>query len=104
MDCLAERSAKAMGLFSARHAPKERIALPFVIAGGVAANQALRKRLADIAEQDGFILQVAPPALCTDNAAMIAWAGAERLAAGQLTEQPMAAPARARWPLADLTD
>jgi N6-L-threonylcarbamoyladenine synthase len=51
MDCLAERGAKAMGLFSARHAPEERIALPFVIAGGVAANQALRKRLADIAQQ-----------------------------------------------------
>ncbi len=103
MDCLADRSAKAMHIFNARHRTNDGAARPFVIAGGVAANQALRQRLAALAEQHQFILQVAPPALCTDNAAMIAWAGVERLAAGRLTDQPMAAPARARWPLAEST-
>ncbi|WP_298019741.1 tRNA (adenosine(37)-N6)-threonylcarbamoyltransferase complex transferase subunit TsaD [uncultured Parasphingopyxis sp.] len=68
-----------------------------VIAGGVAANNALRERLAALGEQAGVRLVAPPPWLCTDNAAMIAWAGAERFAAG-LTD-PLDTPARARWPL-----
>ena len=68
-----------------------------VIAGGVAANQAIRAALEAEARRGGFRL-VAPPArLCSDNAVMIAWAGAERLALG-LTD-PFDAPARPRWPL-----
>ena len=68
-----------------------------VCAGGVAANQAIRKVLHRVATEAGTQLVAPPPALCTDNGAMIAWAGAERLALG-LTDPLDVAP-RARWPL-----
>jgi N6-L-threonylcarbamoyladenine synthase len=68
-----------------------------VCAGGVAANQAIRKVLHRVAFEAGTTLVAPPPALCTDNGAMIAWAGAERLALG-LTDALDFAP-RARWPL-----
>jgi N6-L-threonylcarbamoyladenine synthase len=68
-----------------------------VCAGGVAANQAIRKVLHRVAFEAGTELVAPPPALCTDNAAMIAWAGAERLALG-LTDTLDAVP-RPRWPL-----
>jgi N6-L-threonylcarbamoyladenine synthase len=71
-----------------------------VVAGGVAANQAIRAGLGEETAGHGFRL-IAPPArLCADNGVMIAWAGAERLALG-LTDS-LDAPARARWPLTDL--
>jgi N6-L-threonylcarbamoyladenine synthase len=66
-----------------------------VAAGGVASNQAIRGALQDVAAQAQTTLIIPPPALCTDNGAMIAWAGAERLAMG-LTDA-MDAPPRARW-------
>jgi tRNA N6-adenosine threonylcarbamoyltransferase len=68
-----------------------------VCAGGVAANQAIRKVLHRLAFEVGTLLVAPPPALCTDNGAMIAWAGAERLALG-LSDMLDFAP-RARWPL-----
>lgn len=68
-----------------------------VAAGGVAANQSIRQVLKRLTDDAHIPLVVPPPALCTDNGAMIAWAGAERLAAG-LTDEMDAAP-RARWPL-----
>jgi N6-L-threonylcarbamoyladenine synthase len=68
-----------------------------VAAGGVAANQAIRLALRKLASQDQVALVVPPPSLCTDNAAMIAWAGAERLAHG-LCDKLDTSP-RARWPL-----
>ena len=68
-----------------------------VVAGGVAANQALRRGFESLCAERGFALVVPPLHLCTDNAAMVAWAGAERLALG-LTDE-LDAPARARWPL-----
>jgi N6-L-threonylcarbamoyladenine synthase len=76
---------------------KERFGAPtaLVAAGGVAANQAIRAALEGVAAKAETRLIVPPPALCTDNGAMIAWAGAERLALG-LTDGMDAAP-RARW-------
>ena len=68
-----------------------------VAAGGVAANEAIRKMMHRLAFESGTVLVVPPTELCTDNAAMIAWAGAERLALG-LTDALDTSP-RARWPL-----
>jgi N6-L-threonylcarbamoyladenine synthase len=78
---------------------REQIGTPtaLVCAGGVAANQAIRKVLHRVAFEIGISLVAPPPALCTDNGAMIAWAGAERLALG-LTDTLDVTP-RARWPL-----
>ena len=72
-----------------------------VCAGGVAANQAIRKVLHRLAFEIGTTLVAPPPALCTDNGAMIAWAGAERLVL-RLTDSLDVAP-RARWPLDQVT-
>ena len=68
-----------------------------VVAGGVAANTAVRSALESLASEHGLRFVAPPPALCTDNAAMIAWAGGERLAAG--FRDPLDAMARPRWPL-----
>ncbi len=68
-----------------------------VVAGGVAANADLRRRLADLARGRGVRLIAPPQRLCTDNGAMIAWAGLERLRLG-LTD-PLDTPPRPRWPL-----
>ena len=67
------------------------------VAGGVAANKSIAAALATLAAGRGFRLAVPPPALCTDNGAMIAWAGAERLARGLVDGLDVAA--RPRWPL-----
>ena len=92
-DVLAERTTAAMRAFAAAHKGDRRL----VLAGGVAANQAIRKRLSEAARAEAFALHVPPPELCTDNAAMIAWAGLERLEAGLC--DGLETPARARWPL-----
>jgi N6-L-threonylcarbamoyladenine synthase len=82
---------------------RDRIGAPsaLVCAGGVAANQAIRKVLHRLAFEVGTQLVAPPPALCTDNGAMIAWAGAERLALGLI--DPLDVAPRARWPLEDVT-
>lgn len=68
-----------------------------VVAGGVAANGTIRAALHQLATETGLRLVTPPPALCTDNGAMIAWAGLERLRLGVMDD--LTAPARARWPL-----
>jgi len=92
-DCLIDRTGNALALFRKQH-PEGRT---LVVAGGVAANQALRERLRALAKGAGFLFVAPPPKLCTDNAAMIAWAGLERLKLG-LTDTLDFAP-RPRWPL-----
>ncbi len=89
---LAERTERAMQAYAVG-----RRSLRFVVAGGVAANGAVRTRLEAAAARYGFSFHAPPLAYCTDNAAMIALAGAERLAAGM--SDPLDAPARPRWPL-----
>jgi N6-L-threonylcarbamoyladenine synthase len=92
-DCLVDRTASALAMFRDLW-PDGRT---LVIAGGVAANLALRSRLAEEAARQGFAFVAPPPKLCTDNAAMIAWAGIERLKLG-LTDRLDFAP-RPRWRL-----
>jgi len=88
IDCLVDRARLTL----------ERSDAPaLVVAGGVAANRSIRDALQRLASEQGRRFCVPPAWLCTDNAAMIAWAGAERLDRG-LTDT-LDAPARARWPL-----
>ena len=91
---LTERTARAMVGYAQRHAGEPP---RFVVAGGVAANTLVRERLREAAAAQGFSFTAPPLAYCTDNAAMIALAGAERLAAG--ISDGLDAVARPRWPL-----
>ncbi len=91
--CLSDRSVNAIEIFRDQFGNGH----PFVVAGGVAANQTLRAVLHLRADEAGMRLVAPPPVLCTDNAAMIAWAGIERLQTGWV-DSPDFAP-RPRWPL-----
>ena len=75
------------------------VRLPQAAAGGVAANQTIRRGLERLAAEAGLRLIAPPLPLCGDNGAIIAWAGLERLRLG-LTDN-LTAPARARWPLGE---
>ena len=81
-DCLVDRCRVAINDFDVSAGDGGRL----VVAGGVAANQFLRQALDEVTRAAGFSLTVPPPALCTDNGAMIAWAGAERLHAGSTAD------------------
>lgn len=95
VEILEKRSRDAMRWFRS-HRPDA--ATPaFVVAGGVAANGEIRRALEKMARREGFTLAVPPVKLCTDNAAMIAWAGLERFQSGETA--PLEITARARWPL-----
>ena len=93
VDVVSDRLRAGLRIF------RERFGGPtaLVVAGGVAVNQAIRRALGRVASEQGTVLVAPPPELCTDNGAMIAWAGAERLARG-MTDTLDVAP-RARWPL-----
>ncbi|MCA0978048.1 tRNA (adenosine(37)-N6)-threonylcarbamoyltransferase complex transferase subunit TsaD [Qipengyuania flava] len=70
-----------------------------VVAGGVAANASVRAALEALASQHSMRFTAPPPKLCTDNAAMIAWAGIERLGLPDFAGDPLDISARPRWPL-----
>jgi N6-L-threonylcarbamoyladenine synthase len=90
---LADRAKNAIAMMDGPTA--------IVVAGGVAANKAVRASLAQVAEKHALPLVAPPIRLCTDNAVMIAWAGIERLRAG--LSDPLDHAPRPRWPLAELT-
>ena len=93
LDVLSDRTEHAMGAFDPFWGARGRL----IVAGGVAANQAVRTRLEAVAAARGYQFIAPPPRYCTDNAAMIALAGAERFLVG--FRDNLDAPARARWPL-----
>ncbi len=95
-DILAARAARALGGFDAQGGEKR-----LVVAGGVAANAAVRAALEEVAAGAGARLIAPPLRHCTDNAAMIALAGAEHFLAGARGD--MAAKARPRWPLDEIS-
>jgi N6-L-threonylcarbamoyladenine synthase len=92
-DVVYDRLRGGLRMFRAQYGAPNAL----VVAGGVAANQAIRTVLQKLATEEKIKLIAPPPELCTDNGAMIAWAGAERLALG-LVDTLDAAP-KARWPL-----
>ena len=97
-DVVADRVGLAVRRFAATLSGRPPV---LVVAGGVAANKAIRARLDGVMAGLGGALVVPPGNLCTDNGAMIAWAGAERLALGLSDGFDVAA--RPRWPLDDLS-
>jgi N6-L-threonylcarbamoyladenine synthase len=95
-DSVADRARHAFAMLKEQGQP----VTAFVAAGGVAANQALRARLTEIARDNGVSFASPPPALCTDNGVMVAWAGLERFRLG-LTDA-LDVGARPRWPLEEV--
>lgn len=97
LDLTTDRISVGLRLFTEQFGPPRAL----VAAGGVASNRAIRNALHDIAARAQTLLIAPPPALCTDNGAMIAWAGAERLALDMVDEMETAP--RARWRLDETT-
>ena len=91
IDCVIDRTRKALGTIPRPSA--------LVVAGGVAANRSVRAALEVLAGEYGLPFVAPPLALCTDNAAMIAWAGLERMALSTFASDPFDFVARPRWPL-----
>ena len=98
-DVIADRARKAMATFSAAH--PECPGSTLVIAGGVAANRSIRARLEETVRKTGWRMIAPPLNLCTDNAAVMAWAGLERI--GRFEPSDMSVAPRSRWPLDENT-
>src|SRR5580692_10711870 len=94
VDVVEDRIRMGLKLFRRRLGVAPRAV---VVAGGVASNAALREALTQFCAEAGLPLVAPPPKLCTDNGAMIAWAGVERLRLGMI--DGLDAPGRPRWPL-----
>lgn len=93
-EVLAEKTRRALAAFAKLAGPEE---LRIAVAGGVAANGAIRAALTGVSDEMGAAFIAPPLSLCTDNAAMIAWAGLEQFGAGVRADLTLAA--RPRWPL-----
>ena len=92
-EAVTDRTANAVALFRRKYPEGNSL----VVGGGVAANKRLRGRLTSLADEAGLRFVAPPPALCTDNGAIIAWAGIERLRLGLV--DGLDAPLKPRWPL-----
>lgn len=96
-DALGDRVSRALERF--RQEFPDIGAPVLVVAGGVAANRQIKAKLDDLCRRSGFRFLAPPMKLCTDNAAMIAWAGIERLRAGFEQDDAFGFVPRSRWPL-----
>ena len=96
VDVVLDRLRAGLRIFRGKYGAPSAL----VAAGGVAANQPIRKVLHRLAFEVGTVLVAPPLELCTDNGAMIAWAGCERLALGMIDQ--LDTPPRARWPLDEI--
>jgi N6-L-threonylcarbamoyladenine synthase len=96
VDVVLDRLRAGLRIFRGKYGAPSAL----VAAGGVAANQPIRKVLHRLAFEVGTVLVAPPLELCTDNGAIIAWAGCERLALGMVDQ--LDTPPRARWPLDEI--
>ncbi len=96
VDILVDRTGAAIRRFKSDF--PDAPARPWSLAGGVASNGAIRSALSDLAAREGFQTKIPPPRLCTDNAAMVAWAGVEHGQLGLFDD--IGVSPKARWPLA----
>lgn len=95
IDVLTDRTESAMLRFASEFDSRTLVA-----AGGVAANRAIGEALTQLCSSHGFAIAIPPSCLCTDNAAMVAWAGIERAHLGMFDD--LSAAPKARWPLAEV--
>ncbi|MBO7053470.1 MAG: tRNA (adenosine(37)-N6)-threonylcarbamoyltransferase complex transferase subunit TsaD [Alphaproteobacteria bacterium] len=96
VDCITNRLTNALKDVRVRKAAPKTM----VVAGGVAKNSAIRAAMEELAKQSNMLFAAPPMNLCTDNGAMIAWAGIENYRVGNIVQEPVAP--RPRWPLTEL--
>ena len=96
VDCIINRLNNAMNDSRVRNVNPKTL----VVAGGVAKNSAIRAAMEKLAIKNGMVFAAPPMSLCTDNGAMIAWAGIENWRVGRVVTEPVAP--RPRWPLTEL--
>ena len=96
VDCITNRLNNALKDERVKSAKPKTM----VVAGGVAKNSAIRSAMEELAVKSGMFFAAPPMNLCTDNGAMIAWAGIENYLVGNTVQEPVAP--RPRWPLTEL--